>query len=141
MTNFGILKIFCDGGARGNPGPAAGAFVAIDKNKVIKKSSIFLNETTNNVAEYEAVILALSWVAGNSSTLSYETIIFVLDSQLVAKQLTGEYKIKTLHLKKLATKAKALEKKINKRIFYKNVRRDKNKLADSLVNKSIDENI
>lgn len=140
MESSNGLTIYCDGGARGNPGPAAAAFVAVDKSKIIKKGSLFLGETTNNTAEYNAVILALTWLVRNSKDLTNKSIIFYLDSQLVIRQITREYKIKSLHLRKLFHKVIKLEKKIDKRIFYKFVKRDKNKLADTLVNETIDEN-
>lgn len=134
-----FLKIYCDGGARGNPGPAAAAFVAEEDGKVIYKGTKFLGTTTNNVAEYSAVILALVWLLKNSSIQHPASgIQIILDSELVAKQLSGKFKIKNSNLKKLFEDAKSLEKKIQVKITFSTVERSKNKLADFLVNKTLD---
>lgn len=131
------IKIFCDGGARGNPGPAACAFAVEIKGKAVYKEAKFLGKATNNVAEYSAVILALNWARKN---VSGKEIEIILDSELVAKQLSGAFKIKNEKLKTLFLRAKGLEKSIAPKVLYKIVRREKNKLADFLVNKSLDEN-
>ena len=131
------IKVFCDGGARGNPGPAASAFVVEVDGKAFYKESKFLGKATNNVAEYSAVILALDWLAANVAGRDVE---IVLDSELVAKQMAGVFKIKNENLRNLFLKAKGLEKKGSVRVSYAVVRREKNKLADFLVNKSLNEN-
>ena len=133
------LIIYCDGGARGNPGPAASSFVVEKDGRVIYKGTKFLGSTTNNVAEYNAVLLALSWLSENSS-IQYpiSNVKFILDSELVAKQLSGLYKVKNPNLKKLFATAKDLEQKIKMKIFYSAVPRTKNKLADFLVNETLD---
>lgn len=133
------LKIFCDGGARGNPGPAASAFVVYKDGKQFHKASKFIGKTTNNVAEYSAVIMALEWLT-EEDTKEIDTTSFVLDSELVTKQLNGLYKIKNEKLRQLVIMAKDLEKKINGRVTYTWSPRSKNKVADSLVNKELDEN-
>jgi ribonuclease HI len=132
-----LTKIYCDGGARGNPGPAASGFVVEKEGKVIFKGSEFLGEATNNVAEYQAVIIALNWLIKNSEKVS-EEILFVLDSELVVKQLKGIFKVKNENLRNLFFTVKELESKINLRISYASVPREKNKLADFLVNKMLD---
>lgn len=134
------LKIYTDGGARGNPGPAACAFVVIDSGNVIHKESKFLGRATNNEAEYEAVLLALLWLSRNNDNLKKESMTFVLDSELVARQLMGFYKVKSKNLEVLVKKVKLLEKGIEKRISYVSVRREENRLADGLVNEVLDEN-
>ena len=133
------LKIFCDGGARGNPGPAASAFVVYRDGKQFHKTSKFIGKTTNNVAEYSAVIMALQWLT-EEDIKEMDTISFILDSELVTKQLNGLYKIKNEKLRQLAMMAKDLERKINGRATYTWSPRSKNKVADSLVNKELDEN-
>jgi len=134
-----IINIYCDGGARGNPGRAAGAFIAIDgRGKLVHKDSKFLGSTTNNVAEYEAVILALGWVLGKLNEVNFENICFYLDSELITNQLNGTYKVKNLKLKELFFKVIKLQKKINKNIFYKSIPREENKSADCLVNERLD---
>lgn len=136
QENF--LTVYCDGGARGNPGPAASAFVVLSsKGEIVGKQGKKIGETTNNVAEYKAVLFALEWLVGNSYT--DKEINFNLDSLLVVNQLTGKYKIKNKNLMELVFKIKQLEKKFSKGIFYKGIPREKNKITDSLVNQTLDE--
>lgn len=138
MANFD-LTIYCDGGARGNPGPAASAFAAVKDGRIIFEDSKYLGKSTNNVAEYNAVIMALDWLRKNKESL--ETILFILDSELVTKQVNGKYKIKSPTLIPLVTKAKDLEKKISAKIFYRWLPRTKNKIADRLVNEELDKRV
>ena len=135
------LKIYCDGGARGNPGPGASAFVVTKDTKVVYGESRFLANTTNNFAEYNAVLMALNWLQKNEKFSRGKTSVLLLDSELVVKQLNGEYKIKNEKLKLLAMQAKKLEEKLGRKVFYKSIPRSKNVLPDSLVNKEIDENL
>lgn len=134
-----LLKIYCDGGARGNPGPAAAAFVVEKKGKVIFKNTKFLGKATNNVAEYSAVLLAMKWLS-KFSDKTLDEVRFVLDSELVAKQLAGLFKIKNENLISLYFSVKEEEKKIPLRISFAAVPRNKNRLADLLVNMTLDEN-
>src|SRR3972149_7286311 len=124
-----IVKIYCDGGARGNPGPAASAFVVEKNGKVIHKAAKYCGELTNNQAEYRAAILGLSWLSQNQ-ILNAESIFIVMDSELVAKQLSGLFKIKNEELRNLYFTAKNIEKKIQSNIYYQSVPRTKNKIAD-----------
>jgi len=128
------IKIFTDGGARGNPGPAAiGVVILSDESeKIIEKFARLLGETTNNVAEYSAVIEALKWVVNNFPP-GLE-INFFSDSKLMVSQLNGLYKIKNQNLRLLILKVKELEMKTGAKIFYHHIPREENKLADSLVN-------
>ena len=130
-----MIKVFTDGGARGNPGPAASAFVVYKEGNEIHKESKYLGETTNNVAEYRGVIIALNWIKNN---LKSEDINFFLDSELVVKQLKGIYKIKNENLLALAIEIKSLEQELGSVITYANIPRVKNKLADKLVNIELD---
>ena len=132
------ISVYCDGGSRGNPGPAASAFVVIEKGDVIISKSFYLGKTTNNVAEYTAVYKALLWLS-NSSYKNYSTA-FYLDSELVVNQLNGNYKVKSENLKPIFIKSKRLFNKLPK-VTFVSVPRDKNKLADHLVNVSLDENL
>ena len=134
-----LLQIYCDGGARGNPGPAATAFVVEKNSKVIFKSTKFLGKATNNVAEYSAVLLAMRWLS-KLREKGFDEVRFILDSELVAKQLAGLFKIKNENLRALYFSVKEEEKKIPSRISYASVSRNKNRLADLLVNKTLDEN-
>lgn len=132
------IFIYCDGGARGNPGPAASAFVAIQDNKVIYRGSKFLGKATNNVAEYGSVLLALSWLHENYKEVVDLKIIINLDSELVTKQMSGLYKVKNPKLKEMHIKGKGIESKLSSKVLYKWTSRDKNRLADFLVNKELD---
>lgn len=134
------LTINCDGGSRGNPGPAAGAFVVSDGNKEIFSSGKFLGNETNNVAEYSAVLLAFEWLNDNAKDLENSSVAFILDSELVVRQLTGVYKIKNQNLKELAEKIMSIKKNLPMEISFRNVLREKNATADALVNRTLDEN-
>jgi len=134
------LNIFCDGGARGNPGPAASSFV-IEKNGVsIFEQAIYLGVATNNIAEYKAVLAAFKWLEKYLETNNVKNINFLLDSQLVVNQLNGKYKIKSEKLKQIIYSIKNAESKIKSNISYSFIRRNKNFRADFLVNKKLDEN-
>ena len=132
------LIIHTDGGSRGNPGPAACAFSVEHEGEVIFEQSKFLNTATNNVAEYNAVILALQWLVSGENKLPGKSILFLLDSELVVKQLNNVYKIKKTELQILNQEIRDLINQINKQIVFRNVPRDKNKIADALVNKELD---
>lgn len=136
------INIFTDGGARGNPGPAAIGFVVMTGNgKAIFKTGKPLGHATNNVAEYSAVVAALEWLTGNGKAIGsqYSTINFYSDSQLMVNQLKGLYKIKNLGLQKLIIQVRTLENQLNKKYFYHLIPREKNSLADSLVNQTLDQ--
>lgn len=113
------LKIYSDGGARGNPGPAAAAYLILtETGEVLKEESRYLGKRTNNQAEYEALIFALE----TASNLGAEEVLCHLDSELVGKHLTGEYKVKNPELQKLWNKAQQL-KRCFKNITFVNVPR------------------
>lgn len=131
------LKVYSDGGARGNPGPAASAFIVLRSNKVIQNESKYLGNATNNFAEYTGVLMALKWLKDNLEN-SKEQIHFLLDSELVVNQLKGKYKIKSENLKPIINQIKTVEKNILNEIIYYYIPREKNKLADYLVNKVLD---
>jgi len=128
------VEIFCDGGARGNPGPSAAAFVVFKNDKAVYQESRYLGVNTNNYAEYTSLLMALEWINKNANS----DVKIILDSELVKKQMTGEYKIKNNTLRLLAVKAKHLENKFRYSITYENVLREKNKHADNLVNQTLD---
>jgi len=135
----GMVKIYCDGGARGNPGPAAAACVVFIDNKIVYKHSKYLDETTNNVAEYMSAKLALEWVKKNKEKVGKEVVV-VMDSELVTKQLTGDFKVKSPHLRRIYQLVKEIENNMDVNIKYKLVPRNKNKLPDYLVNETLDNN-
>lgn len=132
------LYVFCDGGARGNPGPAAIGFIIKDsRGKTLVQKGEHIGKTTNNVAEYRAVIKALEWLI--KQVVSFQqpasSINFFLDSKLVVNQLNGLFKIKNKNLQNLVIIIKKLEKKLSLPTVYRHISREKNFLADSLVNK------
>ncbi len=129
------LKIFTDGGARGNPGPAGIGVVIMDEHdQIIAQHKKYLGEQTNNFAEYSAVILALQ----EAQKLGAQEIDFYLDSELVVKQLNREYKVKNPELAKLFVKIYNLQQTF-KKVSYSHVPREMNKLADKLANQAMDE--
>lgn len=131
------IIIYCDGGSRGNPGPAASAFVVVDDGKVKYKESKYLGIETNNVAEYTAVLLAIEWLA-KQLKIKKEEITINLDSQLVERQLNDHYKVKNQRLKKLFDQIKLLMLNYNLLIKYKWNYRVHNTLADNLINETLD---
>lgn len=131
------IIVYCDGGSRGNPGPAASAFVVTSDKKVIYKESKYLGIATNNVAEYTAVLIAIEWIAKQFTVYNLQFTIN-LDSQLVERQLNNKYRIKNEKLKVIFDEIKSQIKKNNLQIKFVWNSREKNYLADSLVNKELD---
>src|SRR3990167_7939759 len=131
------IKIYTDGGARGNPGPSASAFL-INNSKIIYKGSRYLGKATNNEAEYNAVIDAYEWLTQSSLRETIKKVVFNIDSELVVKQLQEKYRTKSENLKPLIARIKSLENILKKEVVYKTVPREANKLADKLVNQKLD---
>lgn len=137
------LIIYTDGGARGNPGPAAiGVFIVDDKGLEITRFGKTIGVATNNVAEYTAVISALEWIKQKqeerikNKESRIEKVNFFLDSKLVVNQLNRIFKIKEARLRELIIKIRRLEQEAGINIFYVHIPREKNKIADGLVNDS-----
>ena len=131
------VNAYSDGGSRGNPGPAAAAFLILgENNEVLKTQSRFLGIRTNNQAEYEALIAALE----ATIQLGAEETICHLDSELVCRHLTGEYRVKNADLRKLWGKVQDL-KRCFKLITYTSVPRTNRYIqkVDQLVNERLDE--
>jgi ribonuclease HI len=124
-----------DGGARGNPGPAAVAAVATDGDgEVVGERSAYIGETTNNVAEYKALLLGLEL----ARELGAGEVEVVNDSELVAKQISGAYRVKHAGLKPLYLEAlEALRQFDGWKV--RSVRRESNTHADALVNAALDQ--
>ena len=123
-----------DGGARGNPGPAAVAAVATSsEGEPLGERKLYIGEATNNVAEYRALIAGLE----KALELGVTELEVVSDSELLVKQMRGEYKIKNEALRELAADAEALARRLGK-VTYTAVRREHNELADKLVNEALD---
>ncbi|MDR2203216.1 MAG: ribonuclease HI family protein, partial [Nitrososphaerota archaeon] len=117
---------------------AAAAFLVIEKTEIIKTESQYLGIRTNNQAEYEALIMGLKYALNNGA----EEVICYLDSELVGRQMTGEYRVKNSELQKLYLKAHAIRVRFKKAEFY-NVARTNTFIqkADTLVNKTLDKQI
>lgn len=129
------IRIYADGGSRGNPGPAASGFVITNDGKVLEEGGKYLGHTTNNQAEYQAVVLALEAAAKYGPA----EIEFHLDSELVVKQLNGVYKQKNQDLRPHFEAIKQLVKEF-KKVTFTHVRREYNQLADAQVNIILDKN-
>lgn len=137
------IIIYSDGGARGNPGPAGIGVIITQslkgKTQKVQEISKYIGEATNNQAEYKAVIEALNWIEGHKVDLGDNIEIeFFLDSQLVTEQLNQRYKIKNEGLKPLFWQVRELVMKLGGKVSFKFIPREKNKIADKLVNEAID---
>ncbi len=131
--------IHTDGGARGNPGPAAIGVVIEKGGDVVSELHKKIGVATNNVAEYQAVVEALDALLQCLETdKKGERVVFYLDSLLVVQQLMGVYKIKNANLGLLYAKVKFLEHNVGLPVTYMYIPREKNRHADSLVNRALD---
>ena len=130
-----------DGGARGNPGPAgSGAVIErmVDGTlELVEEVSEWLGETTNNVAEYKAVIFALESVKRHAVALPVVVDAY-LDSQLIAEQMAGNYRVRNEGLKPLYNRVRELVTELGGAVTFEHVPRAQNKHADRLVNEAID---
>lgn len=130
-------KLFTDGGSRGNPGPAAiGIILFGEDDKLLWFDSKYIGNTTNNIAEYKAILHGLGIYSKMVNEIEEHELICSLDSELVVKQLNGEYKVKDANLREIYEKVIDLKKEMN--IKFKHVYREYNKFADKLVNISLD---
>ena len=129
------VVVHVDGGSRGNPGPAAVAAVATDADgEPLGERKLYICEATNNVAEYRAVLLGLEL----ARELGAEEVEVVNDSELIARQIGGEYKVKHAGLKPLFIEAMRELRGFHK-WAVRPVRREENERADELVNEALDE--
>jgi ribonuclease HI len=127
-------RLFTDGGARGNPGPAAYAYVLeADDGTVLAAHGEAIGVATNNVAEYRALVEGLR----KAAELQVDEVEVVSDSELLVRQMRGEYKVKNEALRELSLEAAGLARGIDK-VTYNAVRREHNELADRLVNEALD---
>lgn len=130
------LTIQTDGGARGNPGPAGiGVVISDEAGKILEEHAKYLGKTTNNQAEYQAVILGLQ----RAVALGADRVEVVADSELMVKQANGEYKVKNPEIAKRYLELKNLETLLGGRVSYRHVRREMNKRADALSNQAMDQ--
>jgi len=127
-------RLFTDGGSRGNPGPAAYGFVLeAEDGTVLDAQGKAIGVATNNVAEYSALVAGLE----RAAEVGVDELEVVSDSELLVKQMRGEYKVKNTALQELFLDASRLARRIQ-RVKYTAVRREHNELADSLVNEALD---
>jgi ribonuclease HI len=138
---YELLEIYTDGGSRGNPGPAGiGVYATSDGHKVFTVSEA-IGETTNNVAEYTAVIRSLETL--QEKEIFSEKLKYILDSELIVRQIIGRYKVKQPHLKLLRQQIIDLvttlkDKGQIKLMTFITVPREQNTKADKLVNEALD---
>jgi len=140
ISENSIIKIFSDGGARGNPGPGAAAFVVIVDGDVYYEERKYLGVVTNNIAEYTAILMATEWLKNNKASINAKIIHYFVDSLLAANQLLGVYKIRDKGLLEIFLKIKKIQNSLPFKIAFQHIPREKNKYADCLVNVAIDEN-
>jgi probable phosphoglycerate mutase len=127
-------KLSTDGGARGNPGPAAFGYVLeAEDGTVLAAHGERIGVATNNVAEYRALLAGLE----KALELAVGEVEVVSDSELLVKQMRGEYRVKNAALRELSLQAARLAREIGK-VSYTAVRREHNELADQLVNEALD---
>jgi ribonuclease HI len=127
-------RLWTDGGARGNPGPAAFAYVLeAEDGTVLDARGEAIGTATNNVAEYRGLVAGLA----EAVERGVDELEVVSDSELLVKQMRGEYRVKNEALRELSLEAAALARKLD-RVEYRAVRREHNELADRLVNEALD---
>jgi ribonuclease HI len=130
-------RLFTDGAARGNPGPAgAGAVIVNADGHIVAKVGKFLGDSTNNVAEYMGLILGLK----RAKAMGIKELDVLADSELMVKQLSGEYAVKAEHLKPLHLEAEALLKGFAD-VTVRHIPREENAAADAMSNRAIDERL
>lgn len=132
-----MLQVHCDGGSRSNPGHAAYGFVVKSDSKIIKREGGYIGITTNNIAEYEAVVKALSWL---EKDFKGEDLEFYLDSNLVVSQLNGLFKVKNSKLRDYVVKIRTLLPSF-KTVSFSYIPRLQNKQADQMVNIALDKKL
>ena len=139
-----ILKIFTDGGSKGNPGPSAIGIVGYtEEGKEILRHREDIGRATNNEAEYTAVIKALELIHFQISNFKFQInrIDFYSDSRLMVNQLNGLFKIKKAHIRNFVFKVRILESELRLPVYYHHIRREENKVADALVNGNLKDEI
>ena len=131
------IIIYTDGASRGNPGLSSFGFVVQNlSGKLLYQHGAYIGETTNNVAEYTAVISALKYVSQNYKAVEIE-IELRADSNLVIQQLSGRFKVNKPHIFELVQRVKEIEVLFRK-VTYKHIARELNKMADRVANMALD---
>lgn len=136
MSEAGHFIINTDGGARSNPGPAAIGYIIEQNGRTLAEGKKYIGETTNNIAEYTAVIHALT----HAKELGGKRIEVRADSELMVNQLTGAYQVKNPGLKPLYDQVVKLRREFDG-VAFKHIRRESNKRADELCNEAMDEHL
>lgn len=133
------IIVFTDGGARGNPGPAAlGVYIQDESGKELASIGKTLGETTNNVAEYSAIVEGMNWLLQNKQRLEIKKVSFYMDSQLAYSQLNGIYKVKDPRIREFVFEIRKKENELGVPITYAHIRREQNTKADFMVNQALD---
>jgi ribonuclease HI len=133
------IKIYTDGAARGNPGKSASGFSIYSGKKLVKEKAEYNGICTNNVAEYKAIISALAWVSENIEAPANSEVELYSDSELVVRQLTGKYKIKSESMRKLSLEVMGLVRKFSKVTFHNLPREHPGiKMVDKRLNELLD---
>jgi len=132
------IAIYTDGGARGNPGPAGSGAVIYKDGVEIAHVSQYLGVQTNNFAEYEALILALEATHKVLGSPVTDPVVVKMDSELIVKQMKGEYKVKNPVLKEKHERVRLLIMEAFPNIKFQHVRREENKVADQYANDAMD---
>lgn len=130
-----MINVFTDGGARGNPGPAGVGIYISQNGQEIFKEGQYIGETTNNIAEYKALIVAISWLIDQK--LTTEQVLFQLDSKLVVEQINGNFKVRDHKLIPLFNQAQDLLSNFSS-YQITHIPRALNNRADQLVNEALD---
>ena len=132
------IYIYTDGGSRGNPGPSGAGAVVYKDGEEVAHVSKFLGKQTNNWAEYEALVLALETAHNVLGSPISEKVTVRMDSELIVKQMKGEYKVKDKELKKQHTKVETFINEAYPEIIFEHVFREDNERADELANEAMD---
>ncbi len=133
--------IIVDGGARGNPGPAASGFVVIRNDKVVFEAGFYWGVKTNNQAEYLGLLMVLGWVKRNMDKLDEDEVVIRMDSELVVSQVSGMYKVKSAKMRPLHDKVRKVIEELKKggiRIKLEHELRQATEEADRIVNEVLD---
>lgn len=132
------IKVFTDGGSRGNPGEAGIGVYIEDDDKELASIGKRIGVQTNNVAEYQAIIEAFDWLIKNKYNIEGATINFYMDSELAYSQLSGLYKVKNEKIREMIFEIRQREAELGIDVNYNHVRRESNKKADTMVNMALD---
>lgn len=133
------LHLYTDGGARGNPGPAGIGIYVCEGKTVVLEHAEYLGTHTNNWAEYQGLLRGLEEIVRQYGAKLHDIQVQVhMDSELIIKQMKGEYRVKDAELKKQYSKVRALIETAIPHISFAHVRREQNSIADRLANEAMD---